>query len=93
MQGRERVEAATAVLRAESGFTEVEETGTGLAVREYNCVYQRVAEGHDEVCVFHTEYVSQLVGAPVELESCQCQGANACRFRIVDECSSTADDA
>ncbi|MEE9276991.1 MAG: winged helix-turn-helix transcriptional regulator [Dehalococcoidia bacterium] len=83
LHGQERVEAVVAILRDESGFTELTLNGNSAEILEYNCVYQRVAEGHNEVCTFHTEYVSQLVAAPVELEACQCNGATACRFRIV----------
>ena len=78
----ERAEAAVAILREESGFTELQHTSGGLEVREYNCVFQRVAEGHEEICTFHTEYVSKLMGTPVVLEACQCDGANACRFLV-----------
>lgn len=78
----ERAERAVNILRDESGFAELNRTSGGLEVREYNCVFQRVAEGHEEVCGFHTAYVSALLGAPVSLDACQCDGANACRFRV-----------
>ncbi len=80
-----RLEAAVAILRDESGFTEIQTTSAGYEVREYNCVFQRVAEGHGEICTFHTEYVSALVGARAQLEACQCDGANACRFSFTME--------
>ena len=82
MHGRERLVAAVAILTAESGFTELEETSSGWNVREYNCVYRAVAEAHTDLCTFHTAYIGALVGAPVELDGCQCDGANACCFRI-----------
>jgi len=75
-----RAEAAVAILREESGFTEIQPTSAGYEVREYNCVFQRVAEGHGEVCTFHTEYIAELIGAPAQLDACQCDGASACRF-------------
>lgn len=78
----QRAERAVGILRDESGFAELSQTGAGLEVREYNCVFQRVAEGHEDVCGFHTAYVSELLGAPVTLDACQCDGANACRFRV-----------
>ncbi len=65
----ERAEAAVAILRDESGFAELRRTSGGLEVREHNCVFQRVAEGLEEICTFHTEYVSKLMGAPVALEA------------------------
>ena len=77
----ERWQAVTEILRQESGFTELEECGAGYELREYNCVYQRVAESHNDVCTFHTQYVSELVGQVVELVSCKCSGADVCGFR------------
>ncbi len=82
LDGVERLEAATAILRHESGFTELQERAGGYELREYNCIYQRVADGHADVCAFHTQYVSELVGQPVELVSCMCSGADLCGFRI-----------
>ena len=83
LSGRDRIEAAVVILKRESEFAEVEdEAGGALVVREYNCVYQSVAQGHHDLCTFHTEYVRQLVGVDVVLDTCQCDGASACRFRI-----------
>ena len=82
LQGRARVEAALAILQEESGFVEVDETANGVDIRDYNCVYRQVAEANSAVCAFHTEYVSCLTGAPVELTTNQCQGADACCFRV-----------
>ena len=82
MEGAERIEAAAAILAGESGFAELERNGADLQIREYNCVFQRVASEHADICTFHTEYIHQLVGTPVALESCQCDGASACTFRI-----------
>ena len=78
----ERAEAAVAILRDESGFTELQRTSAGLEVHECNCVFERVVEGHDEICKFHTEYVGKLIGAPVAIGAYQFDGANACRFVV-----------
>lgn len=82
LAGPERAEAAVAILRDESGFTELQHTSGGLEVHEYNCVFERVAEGNDEICKFHTEYIGKLIGAPVALDACQFDGSNACRFLV-----------
>ena len=78
---QQRWRATGDILREESGFTELEESGECYELREYNCVYQRVAESHNAVCTFHAEYVSELVGQVVELVSCKCSGADVCGFR------------
>lgn len=79
----ERAQATVTILRDESGFAELEHTSSGLEIREYNCVFQRLVEGHADVCLFHTEYIGNLLGRPVELDGCQCDGAIACRFRAL----------
>ena len=81
LSGVQRWQSAAKILRQESGFTELEARSAGYELREYNCVYQRVAESHNDVCSFHTRYVSALVGEAVELVSCKCSGADVCGFR------------
>ena len=81
LEASQRWRAVSEILREESGFTELEACGEGYELREYNCVYQRVAESHNDVCTFHTKYVSELVGQVVELVSCKCSGADVCGFR------------
>ena len=85
LQGRVRAEAATAILAAESGFTELSDPDPDgvQEICEYNCVYRRIVQEHDDVCAFHVAYVGELLGVPVTLESCQSSGANLCRFRPV----------
>ena len=78
----QRWQAVTDILHHESGFTELEKRGTAYELREYNCIYQRVAESHNDVCTFHTRYVGELMGQAVELVSCKCSGADACGFRL-----------
>ena len=46
--GRERLEAATAIMREESGFVESRESDAGVEVWDYNCIYRRVADRHNE---------------------------------------------
>lgn len=80
--GRERLEAAAAIMREESGFVETRESDAGVEVWDYNCIYRRVVDRHNDLCTFHTEYASRLLGVPVELAACQCLGAEACCFRV-----------
>ena len=81
LHGEERVRTAADILQAESGFTELNANGAGPEVLDYNCIYRRVAESDDDdVCVFHTKYVSELMGIPVRLTTCQRTGDVACCF-------------
>lgn len=82
LDGKERALAAAAILQEESGFIQTREISWGLDVRDYNCIYRRVAEEHHDICTFHVEYVSWLTGAEVELTESHCNGASACCFMV-----------
>ncbi len=82
LRGWDRARAAAAILAEESGGMEVEEATACLELRDFNCIYRRVAETYGSVCQFHTALVSRLMGQPVELVESQCEGAVACCFRV-----------
>ncbi|MEE9234838.1 MAG: ArsR family transcriptional regulator, partial [Candidatus Acidoferrales bacterium] len=82
LEGRARVREAASILEEESGFTEVREQESALEVAGYNCPYRRLLRADDDdVCRFHTQYVSELMAVPVQLVECQRTGAAACCFR------------
>ena len=82
---RDRAVAVTAIMNEESGFTELEAENGTVTINEFNCIYQRVAVGHNEVCDYHVHYVAQLMGASVNMQACQRDGAPACRFAVQGE--------
>lgn len=47
-----------------------------------NCVYHDLSKEFTEVCRFDIGFLSGLMGADVEHETCMQRGANACRFRF-----------
>jgi DeoR family transcriptional regulator, suf operon transcriptional repressor len=47
-----------------------------------NCVYHDLAKEYPSVCRFDIGFLSGLVGAEVEHESCMLRGGTACRFRF-----------
>jgi DeoR family suf operon transcriptional repressor len=48
-----------------------------------NCVYHDLSKDYPEVCRFDIGFLSGLMGAEVEHQSCVQRGAESCRFRFV----------
>ncbi len=48
-----------------------------------NCVYHGLSKDYPEVCRFDIGFLSGLMGAEVEHQSCMQRGADSCRFRFV----------
>jgi predicted ArsR family transcriptional regulator len=48
-----------------------------------NCVYHALSKDYPEVCRFDIGFLSGLMGAEVEHQSCMQRGSEACRFRFV----------
>jgi predicted ArsR family transcriptional regulator len=48
-----------------------------------NCVYHDLSKEYPEVCRFDLGFLSGLMGAGVDHQSCMQRGSNACRFRFV----------
>lgn len=78
----ERVSAVVDILQAESGFAEWHKLEEGFEILGYNCAYRRVAESQDEVCVWHLELLSQLLGGHVRAAEFQSRGDDCCRFIV-----------
>jgi predicted ArsR family transcriptional regulator len=79
----ERVPAVAALLSAEGGITEWEQTAHGLEIREYNCLYRGVAAEQPSVCVWHSNLLGRLLGANVaQIEQPLSRGGRCCRFLI-----------
>ena len=48
-----------------------------------NCVYHDLSKEYPEVCRFDIGFLSGLMGAEVEQQSCMQRGGEACRFRFM----------
>ena len=48
-----------------------------------NCVYHDLSKNYPEVCRFDIGFLSGLMGAEVEHQSCMQRGGEACRFRFI----------
>jgi predicted ArsR family transcriptional regulator len=59
------------------------ESGKLPRVECKNCVYHDLSKDYPEVCRFDIGFLSGLMGAEVEHQSCMQRGGEACRFRFI----------
>lgn len=78
----ERVRLLAELLQEESGFAEYESTEKGYEVRDYNCVFHKLARSDSEVCHWHLTLMRTLIGADVLHDRSIWAGAECCRFLI-----------
>ena len=77
----ERVQTVTEILQSESGFAEWRKLDRGFEILDYNCAYRKVAENQD-LCAWHLEFLTQLLGGRVQAVSFQSKGGDLCRFVV-----------
>lgn len=82
----QRVALVAQLLETESGLAEWEPTEHGYEIREYNCVYRRVAEQEAATCTWHVRLLSQMIGATVtHTGEPLSRGGACCRFQVAAE--------
>ena len=79
---KERVEAVAQILDEEGGFAEWRPVNGGFEIADYNCVYRRVADSHDDLCDWHLSLLSRLLGNDVSCTQFMSKGAECCRFVV-----------
>ncbi len=52
----------------------------GAVLEANNCVYHSVAKEHPELCQFDVQFLKEVSGLSVKLESCIARGGASCRF-------------
>jgi DeoR family suf operon transcriptional repressor len=82
---KERVAIITEILRREGGFADWKAEGQQYEIVDYNCVYRKVADAHQDVCDWHLSLLGRLLGKDVECAQFMSQGADCCRFVVKDE--------
>lgn len=87
--GKTRTERIAEIVRImnETGFIarviEADDGDKLPRVECKNCVYHDLSKDFPEVCRFDIGFLSGLMGAEVEHQSCVQRGAESCRFRFV----------
>ncbi|MBI2913447.1 MAG: winged helix-turn-helix transcriptional regulator [Chloroflexi bacterium] len=86
----DRVATVTKILEEEGGLAEWRAEDQQYEIVDYNCVYRRVADSHDDLCHWHLTLLSRLLGHDVECNQFQSRGAECCRFVVRQEGPSQA---
>jgi DeoR family suf operon transcriptional repressor len=87
--GKNRAERIDEIVKImnETGFSAKTigppEAGKLPRVECKNCVYHDLSKDYPEVCRFDIGFLSGLMGAEVEHQSCMQRGGEACRFRFI----------
>jgi DeoR family transcriptional regulator, suf operon transcriptional repressor len=86
MNRTERIDEIVKIMN-ETGFVaktvDPPESGKLPRVECKNCVYHDLSKDYPEVCRFDIGFLSGLMGAEVEHQSCMQRGGEACRFRFI----------
>ena len=80
-----RVAVVADILHEEGGFAEWKANGAEYEIVDYNCVYRRVAEVHEDVCDWHVQLLGKLLGHEVQCNQFMSKGAESCRFVVTNE--------
>lgn len=78
----ERVALVADILQREGGFAEWHKREDGFEIIDYNCVYRKVVETHNDFCEWHVSLLSQLLGKEVKCSQFMSRGADCCRFVV-----------
>jgi DeoR family suf operon transcriptional repressor len=87
--GKNRAERIDEIVKImnETGFSAKTlgppEAGKLPRVECKNCVYHDLSKDYPEVCRFDVGFLSGLMGAEVEHQTCMQRGGEACRFRFI----------
>lgn len=87
VQGRdlpERVQAATDLLHLVGGFAEWYAVDGSYEIRDYNCVFARIAPENESGCEWHARLLSTLLDAPVVHELYSNGSGQCCRYIVAN---------
>ena len=84
----ERVAAAAERLNAEGGEVIWEKSGERYLLREAYCPYAEVSAAGQEVCRYHLQVVTRLIGQPAHLERSLARGDRCCVFAVSEHAAS-----
>lgn len=79
---QEKIDSLVGLLGAEGFLAHREEANGDYLLKEYNCSYQRVRQNHPEICELDKQIISNILQAPVELDTCIADGADCCTYHV-----------
>jgi DeoR family transcriptional regulator, suf operon transcriptional repressor len=78
----DRVAAVARVLQDESGLADWRQDGDRFVMRDLHCPYAALASERSEVCRYHVQVLTRLLGEPVMLEQSIASGQSHCDFVV-----------
>jgi predicted ArsR family transcriptional regulator len=78
----ERVAGATELLHAVGGFAEWYQTAAGFEIRDYNCIFSRIATNLENGCEWHIRLLTRLLDHPISHEVFSNGAVRCCRYLI-----------
>ena len=87
---KERVSAVADILREEGGFADWKTDGNQYEIVDYNCIYRKVADSHNDLCDWHVSLLGRLLGKQVDCNQFIAQGADSCRFVVSEGAPETS---
>lgn len=85
----ERLTNAIERLDAEGGEASWEKQGGRYLLRDRHCPYAAIAATGEDVCRYHLQVVTRLVGQPAHLEQSLARGDGCCVFAIPEQMSAS----
>ena len=78
----ERVVAVAGLLQDESGSASWQQEGDRYVIRDFHCPYLQLARERDDICRYHTQVVTRLLGEPATLARTIVRGDRDCVFAV-----------
>jgi predicted ArsR family transcriptional regulator len=78
----EKIDSLVDLLGAEGFLAHWEQSNGDYVLKEYHCPYQRVRQNHPEICELDKQIISNMLQAPVELDTCIADGDDCCTYHV-----------
>lgn len=78
----DRVDTVAGILDADGGLAEWERTESGFEIRDFNCVFSRVAAFNGHQCEWHRRFLNRMLEREVRFEHVVQEGVECCRYII-----------
>jgi predicted ArsR family transcriptional regulator len=79
---QEKIDNLVELLGAKGFLAHWEELNGDFVLKEYNCPYQHVRQHHPEICEMDKQIISNILHAPVDLDTCIAHGDDCCTYHV-----------
>ena len=78
----EKIDSLVDLLGAKGFLAHWEEQNGDYMLKEFHCPYQHVRQHHPEICEMDKQIISNILQAPVELDTCIADGDDCCTYHV-----------